>query len=65
VGRRVHLIETIPGRGGIDYRAYLQAIASLSQAAPLMLEHLSLPEEYDEGRQYILRVAGEVGISFA
>lgn len=65
VGRRVHLIETIPGRGGIDFRAYLQAIASLSPAAPLMLEHLSQPEEYDEGRQYILRVAGEVGISFA
>ena len=63
-GYRVHLAETVPGRGGIDYKAYLQAIAKYAPAAPLMLEHLTKPEEYEEGKQYILIVAAQSGISF-
>src|SRR5262245_11810469 len=53
-GKSVHFSETVPGRGGIDYRAYLSNITVLSFEAPLMLEHLSGPEEYSEGKQYIL-----------
>jgi hypothetical protein len=33
--------------------------------APAMLEHLKTPEEYDEGRAYIQRVASQEGISLA
>ena len=58
-----HLVETIPGRGGIDYAAYLQAIASLHAETPLMLEHLKTAEEYDEGRTYIQSVAKQSGVA--
>jgi hypothetical protein len=29
-----------------------------------MLEHLETPEEYQEGKEYIVKVGGEVGIGF-
>jgi sugar phosphate isomerase/epimerase len=64
-GKNVHFIETIPGRGGVDYRAYLKGIMKYSPDAPLMLEHLSKPEEYEEGKQYILHIANELGIRTA
>ncbi len=63
-GHRVHLAETVPGRGGVDYTAYLKAIATYAPGAPLMLEHIEKPEEYDEGREYIFRVGRQAGISF-
>jgi sugar phosphate isomerase/epimerase len=61
----VHFKETIPGRGQMDYRAYLTELSRLPVDAPLMLEHLKKPEEYDEGRNYILKVGRELGLSFA
>jgi sugar phosphate isomerase/epimerase len=64
-GYRVHFAETIPGRGGLDYTAYLTSIATYAPRAPLMLEHLANSEEYDEGRQYIEQVAQKTGISFS
>lgn len=65
MGKNVHFIETVPGRGGIDYRAYLTNIVALPFEAPLMLEHLSTPAEYEEGKQHILKLAGELGIGLA
>jgi sugar phosphate isomerase/epimerase len=64
-GKNVHFAETVPGRGGIDYRAYLAEIAALPFEAPLMLEHLSTPPEYEEGKQHILKLAAEMGIGLA
>lgn len=64
VEMNVHFREVIPGRGEIDYRTYLTELARLESDAPLMLEHLKGPEEYEEGKQYIQRVAREVGVSF-
>jgi sugar phosphate isomerase/epimerase len=61
---QVSLREVIPGRGDIDYKAYLEGLAQLSHDAPLMLEHLKTPEEYSEGRQYIQSVARSLGLSF-
>lgn len=61
----VHFVEVIPGRGEVDYRAYLRGLAALPNDAPLMLEHLKTAEEYAEGAGYIRKVAGECGISFA
>ncbi len=60
----VHFVEVIPGRGGIDYRAYLREISSLPNDVPLMLEHLQKPEEYEEGKQYITKTGRELGLSF-
>lgn len=64
-GKNVHFAETVPGRGGLDYRAYLSNIASLPFEIPLMLEHLSTPEEYEEGKRHILKLASEMGIGLA
>ena len=61
----VHFLEVIPGRGEVDYRAYLRELSKLPVDAPLMLEHLKTAEEYDEGKRYILKVAGELGLTFA
>ena len=61
----VHFLEVIPGRGQLDYRAYLQGLAGLKQDAPLMLEHLKSAVEYDEGRQYIRKTGDGAGIVFA
>ncbi len=61
----VHFVEVIPGRGEVDYRAYLTELAKLPVDAPLMLEHLKTAEEYDEGKRYIMKVAQETGLSFA
>jgi sugar phosphate isomerase/epimerase len=61
----VHFLEVVPGRGQVDYRAYLQNLAKLRQDAPLMLEHLKTAAEYDEGREYIRKVGAEAGVTFA
>ena len=61
---QVSLREVIPGRGQLDYRAYLKGLSGLPVDAPLMLEHLKTAEEYDEGRRHIQSVAREMGLSF-
>jgi sugar phosphate isomerase/epimerase len=61
---QVHFKEVIPGRGLVDYRAYLSELSKLPVDAPLMLEHLKTAEEYAEGRRYIQGIAGELGLSF-
>jgi sugar phosphate isomerase/epimerase len=58
----VHFLEVVPGRGQVDYRAYLEELSKLPVDAPLMLEHLKSPAEYDEGRAYIQRVARDAGV---
>jgi sugar phosphate isomerase/epimerase len=61
---QVSLREVIPGRGDIDYKAYLEGLAHLPGDVPLMLEHLNTAEEYTEGRNYIKSVAQSLGLSF-
>lgn len=61
---QVCLREVIPGRGQLDYHAYLRGLSRLRVDAPLMLEHLKTPQEYNEGRHYIQKVAHEMGLSF-
>jgi sugar phosphate isomerase/epimerase len=61
----VHFAEVVPGRGQVDYRAYLTELAKLPLDAPLMLEHLKNADEYDEGRAYIKKVGVEAGVTFA
>lgn len=61
----LHFLEVIPGRGEVDYRAYLRGLRGLRAAAPLMLEHLKTAEEYQEGFEYIKRIANEMKYSLA
>jgi sugar phosphate isomerase/epimerase len=64
VGMNVHFKEVIPGRGELDYRAYLLGMAGLPNDAPLMIEHLKGAEEYDEARNHILKVGRDLGLAF-
>ena len=61
----VHFKEVVPGTGQVDYATYLREISKLSVDAPLMLEHLQTPEEYDAGRAYIQSVGARIGVAFA
>jgi sugar phosphate isomerase/epimerase len=60
----VHFVEVIPGRGGVDYRAYLRELARTAPEAPLMLEHLKTAAEYDEGVAYIRKIAQQQNVKF-
>jgi sugar phosphate isomerase/epimerase len=61
---QVCLRETVPGRGVIDYKIYLECLSELPADVPLMLEHLKTPEEYAEARRYVQGVARSCGLSF-
>lgn len=61
----VHFLEVVPGRGQIDYSAYLQELSKLQRDVPLMMEHLKTPGEYEEGARYIRHVAAAAGLTFA
>jgi sugar phosphate isomerase/epimerase len=61
----VHFLEVVPGRGEVDYGAYLTELSKLPVDAPLMIEHLKTAEEYEEGRKYIQKIAAKNGINFA
>lgn len=61
----VHFEEVVPGRGQVDYGAYLGELAQLGRDVPLMLEHLKTADEYDEGRLYIRKVGDRMGLPFA
>jgi sugar phosphate isomerase/epimerase len=65
IGKEVHLAEAMPGKGGMDYKAYLLNVTALPQQAPLMLEHLRTSQEYDQARQFVVEKAGVLGISLA
>lgn len=43
--KSTHIAKVIPGRDGLDYKAYLTEIAALAADAPLMLEHLQTAAE--------------------
>lgn len=60
----VHFREVRPGAGSLDYKVYLERLAKLPQAPPLMIEHLPNAEEYDKARQYIFEVGKANGIGF-
>lgn len=55
--------ETVPGRGGIDYTAYVTEVARCG--APLILEHLTTTAEYQEGLSYVRQVAEHAGVAVA
>lgn len=64
VEMNIHFKEVIPGKGSLDYATFLKRLARLPQNPPLMLEHLSKPEEYAQGRDYIMEVGRSAGLSF-
>jgi sugar phosphate isomerase/epimerase len=61
--KNVYFRETVPGRGGIDWTAYVSQIARIG--APLILEHLTTTEEYQEGLRFVHGVARQAGLEIA
>lgn len=57
----VHLDETRPGLGNLDYQVFLQELNKLEPDIPLMLEHLSTEGEYVHAANYVRKVAKEIG----
>jgi sugar phosphate isomerase/epimerase len=61
--KNVYFRETVPGRGGIDWTAYACEIAK--SGAPLILEHLTTTDEYQEGLRFVHGVARQAGVAIA
>ena len=59
----VHLDETRPGLGGLDYATYLRELDRLGPDVPLMLEHLPSAEEYALAAEHIRSVAAKIGVA--
>jgi sugar phosphate isomerase/epimerase len=61
--RGFHLAEGIPGTGTLDFRTYISRLKQVSRDVPLMLEHMSTPEEYQQGYDYICSIEADLGVS--
>lgn len=62
--RSLQFEEVVPGRGIVDYRAYLRNLALVPREAPLMLEHFANDEEFQEGKSHILKEGAAIGVTF-
>ena len=61
----VHLDEVRPGTGRLDYAVYLRELAKLDPDLPLMLEHLSTPEDYRLAADHLREVARRAAVRLA
>jgi sugar phosphate isomerase/epimerase len=64
VEMNVHFREVCLGTGSLDYATYLKRLAALPNDVPLMIEHMKDAAEYDRSRQYLLKLGGQIGVSF-
>lgn len=60
----VNLEEVIPGKGTLDYDTYLTELNTLNPDIPLIIEHLSTQEEYQQAAQHIRSCAEKLKINF-
>jgi len=59
----VHLDEVTPGEGELDYATYLRRLDACDPDTPLMLEHLTRPEQYRAAAAHIRKVAQGLGVT--
>ena len=59
----LHLDETRPGLGALDYRTYLSELSRLDPDTPILLEHLKTEEEYASAAAHLRGMAGSLGLS--
>ncbi|HPZ83422.1 MAG TPA: TIM barrel protein, partial [Thermogutta sp.] len=64
VEMNVHFVEVPLGQGSLDYRTYLQRLATLPADVPLMMEHMKTAEEYQLSQEYLKKVGLEIGVLF-
>lgn len=62
--RSLQFVEVVPGRGIVDYKAYLRNLSQVPLEAPLMMEHFNSDAEYQEGAAYIRKQGADIGVSF-
>lgn len=58
-----HLDEVRPGAGALNYPALLNALHSLEPDLPIMLEHMTDPNDYVLAAEFIRATATQLGIS--
>ncbi|MGD2175156.1 MAG: sugar phosphate isomerase/epimerase family protein [Candidatus Brocadiaceae bacterium] len=58
----VHLDEAPPGKGGLDYGAFLKGVEGAGSDVPVMLEHLPTAEAYREAADYVRSAAHAAGV---
>jgi len=58
----VHLDEVLPGTGNLDYETFLRELDTLGPDVPLLIEHLSSEEQFDQAAAFIRKTAEEVGV---
>ena len=59
----VHLDEVRLGLGGLDYATLLRELNQLDRDLPVMLEHLSSPQEYALAAAHVRAVASTAQIA--
>jgi sugar phosphate isomerase/epimerase len=59
----VHLSEVIPGTGSLDYRVFLSELNKLDADTPILLEHLSSEDEYNQAAAFIRKTAADMNIA--
>ena len=64
VEMQVHFREVPLGTGSLDYTTYLKRLATLPQGPPLMIEHMSGEEQYNQSRQHLFALGEKIGVSF-
>lgn len=60
----LHYDEIMPGKGVLDYVAYLGCLDRMPVEVPLMLEHLDGTEQYAEARDAIYRAGDGAWVQF-
>jgi sugar phosphate isomerase/epimerase len=59
----VHLAERIPGQGGLDFGAMLTELDRLPEDTPILVEHLTTAEEYEQAVAGVRRAADALGLT--
>lgn len=61
-GMQTGLGVTVPGRGVLDYQAFLSRVASSARELPLIIEHLKQPEEVIAAAAFIRQQASALNL---
>lgn len=59
----LHISEVMPGKGQLDYQAFLKEAAALPQEIGFVLEHLETEAEYAEAAGYVRQQAAVAGVA--
>jgi sugar phosphate isomerase/epimerase len=59
----IHLSETRPGTGALDYRTFIREADKLDPDMSFMLEHMSDPRDFDLAANFVRQTAEEIGVT--